>query len=1361
LSIRIRLFAVLFLSMAAAVSGEEKIIKGTDDLNAVSAYLPSAVDRTLTIRIDNYSSPGQLRIGLTNAKLDTIIIKRYSNDSDAAVKVDSTLIDAKGFTGTLVLKNIAFRLSSKGILIAGFDLNKANRNLILDSCYLYADTLDGAFVSWQGDALSKVEIKNSWFVGRTSSTNAASINIAAANATLRNCLFNFSGTITASVSTRFDALSNTVNRLQFKLTGNSQGGPDPIYSFSQNLFAFPGPLNGLGGDPFYALKASGFNEASSSIQSNRMYALWRGFDSPAGAKGIAGLTQVTNAPYNNKVSTELWDWYTDQFDSGTGMLSGNAGLQRFNVLPGTDSAVSSSGTDTLTVFFRKADFPRSFRLSLGAQPLLADSAYRLRDPYAGSLSFGPFQVSQIRHNPAAANGKPLLLALSPDGIFIAQASQAKVLVGPSIFQNNTPSARVFALVDSGNTPHGSNVSPSHSSFEKFEGLTFAEVEQAGQTTPKSPGGDNKMPDSLRFLNRVFGFQTSATVNTSFVFKTAKYVGARPWSQEGDNGLLWYLKSKGSTVKALPGTAPGDSLLYGSIPAFSNTDGIFFAYLVEKLSIHAGDGFRMPLETGAYLLSYSKNGYQAYPEAYAPDAANFDSISPGYSFTWIGRGAGDSAFYMVKRPSPSALAYVMVPGRSEPDFLVPQPKVDSAGYFRIPLDSADAGKSFFAALKYNVVAGQPPFRGVVDGVSVSNLVSSRSGRLGFRDLPLADARKLGDNPDSVFKNANYLGGKEIQASKLAITAIYNLAFPIGKFQNPDKVEIWWLEKGSWRNSSASGHVSGDSGYVSIAGGASHFVIVERFQAPDMYFKDSLAAVRDSLIVILTPKLADTGPVLAYCVEMISIHRDGTVAAGACEKKSPAQATRIKLDTANAYAYRIVYYEGTPDYSVQLPGDFVYPPQFGWSAKAILKDPAFSESRSIPAAEWRLVSFTAAGKLKTMIDHVTPAGTEKFRDTTVVWGLKNLKDGSAAFDTAIRFDTLNIGPASAYLLASSRPIALDLDSLANLPRRTPKPETLSLNAGWSLVGNPYPIPLNRKSVRLKSGSRARLLELVHKGKGYGWDSITTALKPFRGFAVYLEAKDVMFFDPSDTGSPAPAKSAVAKAAAGSSRVRVGIEASFGEASMALVRGAGEYPIRYLPQPSPGLELRVGAAGGYWILPVDDLGRIDQPVEVASAQDGIARFSLGEDGRGPAFALIDQATGMVYDAAAAASLPVGQGTRSYRLVAGDPAFVAEKAGAYLAGAPAEMALSQNFPNPARGLTRIAVAWPATRERDRRAFVEVLDLRGRRLALRRLDEIRVGRQVIELDAGGWEPGLYVYRLVVTQGGRVTRLQRRMLVAP
>src|SRR6185369_2411549 len=112
-------------------------------------------------------------------------------------------------------------------------------------------------------------------------------------------------------------------------------------------------------------------------------------------------------------------------------------------------------------------------------------------------------------------------------------------------------------------------------------------------------------------------------------------------------------------------------------------------------------------------------------------------------------------------------------------------------------------------------------------------------------------------------------------------------------------------------------------------------------------------------------------------------------------------------------------------------------------------------------------------------------------------------------------------------------------------------------------------------------------------------------------------------------------------------------------------------------------------FLLKPAADLNRIDESVEIVSDRKGTVRFALGEAGQSPAFALIDESTGAVYDQATANELPVSQGSRTYRLLAGDPTFVEAATRGFLAGAPADIDLSQNFPNPARGLTRIAISW------------------------------------------------------------------------
>ena len=73
----------------------------------------------------------------------------------------------------------------------------------------------------------------------------------------------------------------------------------------------------------------------------------------------------------------------------------------------------------------------------------------------------------------------------------------------------------------------------------------------------------------------------------------------------------------------------------------------------------------------------------------------------------------------------------------------------------------------------------------------------------------------------------------------------------------------------------------------------------------------------------------------------------------------------------------------------------------------------------------------------------------------------------------------------------------------------------------------------------------------------------------------------------------------------------------------------------------------------------------------------------------------------------------------------------------------------------------WPAWDNGDRRAILDVMDMRGRSVSRTRMDDIHVGHQVVTLDASAWKPGVYLYRLTVVTGDKLARLQKRMLVSP
>jgi hypothetical protein len=1367
---RIRLLvAFLYTWIAVSAFSEEKIITGNFDLNSLSDYLPSATGPQLKVRIDNYAHPGRLKIDQAYPNVSTLTLQRFSQDSDAVIPVDTVFIDAKGFAGTLELRGLAFKLKPKALLISGYDLAKANHHLILDSCFLYADSLDGSFLLWQGDPESNIEIRNSWFVVKSSATNLANLQVAGGKVTLTNCLFNFPGLITGSpISQSFTARYNTLNRVQVNLVGTNYNNADPTYSFTQNLIAYHGPANGLGGDPYYFLKASAFNDPSSVIQSNRIYLNeWKGFDAPAGLKGSG--TRKTDPSFDGKSVSELWNWYTDSTDPGTGMLSGIALARHYNVFPGATYADTIFGGEKFHISFRSADYPRLFRVTLGALPALADSAFRLRASVPGSVYFGPFQVDNIVDSTVAKYGKPVLLAQSTDSSFKSQAGGSRVRESPSVFQNRSPLARVFVLVDSGNTPRGPSVEPTVPSAEKFEHLRFAKVLSAGYTSYHTPNTQTpvKMPNSLRYLQQTFGFQTTANVQGSALF-ASKY-GTKPWAAPEDNALFWYWKAKDSLLPATQGTAWGDSsLLYGSIEN-ANADTAFIFYLVEKLSVYADSNFRRTILPGADFLSNSAAGYQLHVDTTGADADRYGWATKGFKFTWTGRGQNDSLFLILKSPVPEAKPFVQVPGKPDADSL--PYTADTEGYFKIPIDAADAGKTFFAGVKYNVLAGTY-FSGVVNGVKVDSLYSIAPGVAAYKDLSEFDARSLGSDSLNVFRNARLLAGKQDIGKNLNVKRDFSLSFPIAKPLGSDTAEAWAFAGGRWvKIRVARLSAGGDSIRVSISLAdmpvPTAIVVLERFLDPETYVTPNISSSKkkDSLFVNLIQKDSTKEiPLAGFCVVLRTIDTAGTLKESGCQTLSTKATFGQALDPGLGYAYSVNYVVGSGSDTARLMRDFQYPDSLGWNLKSAF-DHSNAKLKQPVQSHWRLVALPLDGPLGPYLKDSTRTDTAKIKkDTTLLLDLKS-KGDSTWYDTvpkaprATHQYTLTRGRS--VLMASSHQISVRLDSASARLVVTAKPDSVDVDSGWNLIANPYPITFRRECITSSPSSALqnpaiRLWNLAYNDSNkYSWPEWNGALPPFTGYAYFSRTKAKLVFDPAcPAASP---KTAVRP----STRVQVGIQTTFGASAMSLMRGEGEYPIGFLPAPAAGLELRVGGGGGYLMKPIADPSRIDEPVEIRSAHAGPADFRVEGGPSTPAFALIDLATGRAYDAASARSLPLREGAQAYRLVAGDPAFVAERAGTFQASAPAALALSQNFPNPARGLTRIAVDWPATSAQDRRAYLEVIDLRGRRIALKRLDDIRIGRQLIELDAGNWKPGLYVYRLVVTAGGRVERLQKRMLVSP
>lgn len=1331
-------------------------IKGPNDLKQVPAQLKTAPEiGTHTIEFAYYKDPGQLKLDKPSANVQVLQLQRSSSDSEAVIKVDSTFIDIGNMTtGTLALRGLVFKMMNpKAVLIAGSDNARPNHDLLIDSCIVFGDSVEGTFLSWLGDASSTIEIRNSWFVYRGGKIDLAKMLLNGGTITFGNNLINFPGSIESQAVTKaFEFRSNTLNRTQLSLNGKAFAGKFPIFTFNRNLFAHRHPYSVFGGDLYYVASIGSFDVTSSSVGANRMYSTWKGFDIQNPKKfGETVSNIIDSIPLQDgKAVTELWDWYTEIRDPVTGLLSGSEKRIRYNSMPETTTFTTTLEKGVLVATYQAAQYPRMISYSVSPATALPDSAFRIRYPIDGALHFGPFQIEKLTLAAKAVYGKPVLLAQDSTGKFRPQPGTAQVGENNSVFANALPTARYFVLADSGNTPRGSNITPTGISLDAKERLSIARVDSSGWTLSSSRLL-TAWPRNVRPLGSTFGFTTNAHIASAVNFGAPAAIA--PW-HPGKDSVFWMQLL--STL--LPVTR--DSGRYLSTATFnSKTTPEFMAYLVEKLSMPSGDT-SFTLADGT-LQSFSGKGYQIYIDSNVVyDAAQYGQGTKGYRFNWIGRDPNDSLFLYLKG-HPLSQVFVKTAAATVP---VPEFAADANQVYKIKIVMADSGKTFFAAVQFNILPPMPFTGTLADTVQVEGFKSTTAGKLAFVTEPKDFVLTVGPTDSAEFWNTRFLGGRRIVSYKLNPTGKFALTFGIGKYQAKENLEAWYLDGSSWKR------LERDSLALlgtrirlgGVPAGALRVVVIERFQAPEIYvaLKDSISA--DTLLVYLKP-YNTLNPILGFCIETRAVDPSGAITTVRSQEKLTTDTIHVPLLPNQSYSWRVIYFMGTEIDKVPFERAFRILAGTSWNAKGPLASRAL-----LPSGHWRLAGIPVAGTLGKFFRRRGGLDSMKYKDSTIVLQIENSGPTGASLDTSRDWKNLAAGPGKAFLFADSRETVITLDSVD--ATRTAKPETLSLAYGWHLIGNPYPItlPLNRiRSIpphHLVFRNLRRAPE-APAGKKYSWDTLAAPMIPFEGYAYFAPAVEQLIFDPGDTVSATAAsvKANLKPNSASGYRVHVGLQGAFGASRMALTSEAGETPVGFLPTPGAGVELRVGDRGGYWIKPVADFRFVDEPVTIRSHRAGTFAFTFGEEGagKGLAFALIDETSGAIYDRASARELPVSAGANQYRLVAGDAGFVAERSRAFLLGAPAEIGLSQNFPNPFRGRTRIALEWPASKAPDRRARLEVSDMQGRRVASLDIGGIKVGRQVLDLDASTWKPGLYLYRLTVSAGGRVSRLQKRMLVSP
>ena len=190
----------------------------------VKASAPGGVKR---IRFKTYADVGSFTInGLT---ADSLIFERAAETSEPLV-FSGILFQIRGVNAPVVFRNLALKaLNGSSVVLDGAASASPNKNLLIDSCQIFGDTLNTPFLTWIGSTGSKVEIRKSIIAA----LKGVDGKIEVTSDTLRvsNNYMNYSGLFSSTSPRRLEVWNNTTNRIQFEFNGKFTG----YYSFQKNI----------------------------------------------------------------------------------------------------------------------------------------------------------------------------------------------------------------------------------------------------------------------------------------------------------------------------------------------------------------------------------------------------------------------------------------------------------------------------------------------------------------------------------------------------------------------------------------------------------------------------------------------------------------------------------------------------------------------------------------------------------------------------------------------------------------------------------------------------------------------------------------------------------------------------------------------------------------------------------------------------------------------------------------------------------------------------------------------------------------------------------------------------------------------
>ena len=667
-------------------------------INALAAnYTVDAPGKLTTIAIQIQSAaPGEKHViqfktytnvgsfTLNGITADSIIFQR-AEESAEVVEFSGTLFQMQNVNANVVFRNLAFKAKTgSSIFIDGIATGKPNRNLTIDSCQIFADTLNTTFLAWSAETGtgSTMLIKRSIIFGAMGSKG--NIDITADTVRVINCYLNYSGLFLGKAPKRTLLSNSTFNRVQFDLSGKITG----VYSIQSNLFGYP-PLQDKLGDIKNVFVMSLSSYSTGVALNNGRFSTWYGFNLPSD-DGFSDPSNISVSSFGDSLS--FWDFKQTAETTRGYQNPLSAGFPAYNVFPGeTSYKTKLSNQDSIVFNISSGQIPRviSANYSVVTYPSSLDSTRWIWAKDTAIGISGPVTISSIEMPKINPQGIPILFSEFNSSF----SPSANGVEGALTFTNTTPTAKKFIPTFGGqNTFRGSSVSIKGIGVDTS--FIFSAITKSGRTVFQNPvlKSVSKRIRVLKVAGNGFGFKDSTTCEGTglirFGFsKTGLDLPLKP------DSLAWLISDTLSSVK--------DSLgkYWGTHNFSKTTQGV----LIEKLG--AGTGIDTNQFSLGSIRTVSSNGHQLTVDSsfqptlsLYPDMASF---SKGYLIKWPGRGSGDSLTLSIKRSSIFQKIYFK-DGTKATVFPFETDTLNLS--LTVPLSIADSNKIFFLAQKYQIPAG---------------------------------------------------------------------------------------------------------------------------------------------------------------------------------------------------------------------------------------------------------------------------------------------------------------------------------------------------------------------------------------------------------------------------------------------------------------------------------------------------------------------------------------------------------------------------------------------------------------------------------------------------------------------------------